>query len=94
MYNHVVLLKFAADTPPETVTSFTNALRALPSVIPEIRTYTVGSGMNPGNWDFGIAAGFDSAEGWQTYDNHAVHNEARLIIGPHVVERSAAQFWG
>lgn len=94
MYHHVVLLKFASDTPPETIESFTAALRALPAVIPEIRSYSVGSGINPGNWDFGITAGFDAAVDWAAYDNHPVHNEARTIIGPHVVDRSASQFWG
>ena len=94
MFNHVVLLKFAADTPSEIVERFTRALRALPEAISEIRTYSVGTGVHEGNWDFGIAAGFDSVEGWETYDAHPIHNEARTIIGPHIVDRSAAQFWG
>ena len=93
MFHHVVLLKFAGDTPAETVATFTDALRALPASIPEIRSYSVGSGVNDGNWSFGIAAAFDSPKGWATYDTHPVHNEARASIAAHIIDRSAAQFW-
>lgn len=89
--NHIVLLRWTADTTPERIAQFANALRNLPSVIPEIRTYVCGSGMHEGNWDFAISASFDDVAAWRVYDQHPVHNEARSIVASHTADRAAAQ---
>ena len=92
MIHHVVLLRFAEGIEPERVAEFTAALRALPAAIPEMRTSAVGTGMHEDNWDFGIAASFDTVEDWKVYDTHPAHNAARTIVAGHFVDRSAAQF--
>jgi Stress responsive A/B Barrel Domain len=89
--HHIVLLRWTADTEPELIERFTAALRALPAVIPEIKTYACGSGIHDGNWDFGITASFDDVAGWQTYDDHPVHNEARKLVATSIADRAAAQ---
>ena len=48
--------------------------------------------MHEGNWDFGIAASFDSVDDWKIYDTHPAHDAARMIVAGHFVDRSAAQF--
>ena len=92
MIHHVVLLRFAEGIEPGRVAEFTAALRALPDAIPVLRTYSVGTGMHEGNWDFGIAASFDSVDDWKIYDTHPAHDAARMIVAGHFVDRSAAQF--
>ena len=94
MIHHVVLLRFAEDIEPERVAEFTAALQGLPAAIPELRTYAVGTGLHEGNWDYGIAASFDSVEDWKVYDTHPAHNAARAIVAGRFLDRSAAQFAG
>jgi hypothetical protein len=93
MFHHVVLLRWVEGTELARIEEFTAALRALPAVIAEIKSYSCGSGVNVGNWDFGISASFDDPDGWATYDGHRVHNEARAIVAGCIADRSAAQFW-
>jgi Stress responsive A/B Barrel Domain len=49
------------------------ALRELPGLIPEIRSFKCGPdvGVNPGNWDFAVVAQFDSIDNQTIYrDQH------------------------
>ncbi len=94
MIHHVVLLRFDENIEAERIAEFTAALRALPAAIPELRSYAVGTGMHDGNWDFGIAAAFDSVDDWKVYDTHPAHDAARAIVAGRFVDRSAAQFSG
>jgi hypothetical protein len=51
----------------------TAALRELPRLIPEIRSFKCGPdvGVNPGNWDFAVVAQFDSIDNQTIYrDQH------------------------
>jgi hypothetical protein len=89
--NHIVLLRWTSDTEAERIECFTAALRALPAVIPEIRSYVCGSGVHEGNWDFAISAAFDDVEAWRTYDEHPTHNDARAIVADCIADRAAAQ---
>lgn len=89
--NHIVLLRWHPGIEPDRVAQFTDALRNLPSVIPQIRTYVCGAGIHDGNWDFGISASFDDVAAWRVYDEHPVHNEARAIVAAHTADRAAAQ---
>jgi hypothetical protein len=89
--NHTVLLRWTSDTEPERIERFTDALRALPAAIPEIRSYVCGSGIHEGNWDFAISASFDDVAGWRVYDGHPIHNEARALVADCIADRAAAQ---
>jgi hypothetical protein len=50
----------------------TAALCQLPGLIPEIRSFKCGPdvGVNPGNWDFAVAAEFDSIDDQTVYRDH------------------------
>lgn len=72
----------------------TEALRRLPTAIPELRDYRVGADadLTEGNWDFAVVADFDDADGWRTYTDHPAHREVAVRIRSMVVERAALQY--
>jgi hypothetical protein len=95
MLRHTVLLTLKADTPPETVSTIVEALRALPAQICCIREYEVGAdlGLRPDNATIAVAARFDDVDGYREYQNHPAH---LAVINTHIVpvrqSRTAAQF--
>lgn len=92
---HCIMLKFKPDTSQETLEAVVEALRALPSQIPQIRSYEVGLdlGYNEANFQLGIVSTFDSREDWQTYLDHPAHQAVvHEHIAPIVAERAALQF--
>ena len=95
MFRHVVMLRFAAGTPASHHQKVVDGLRALPPVIPEIRSYSVGAdaGLAEGNWDLVVVADFDDAAGWRHYTAHAAHQAVIAdLIRPVLAERAAVQF--
>jgi len=95
MLRHVVMFRWTEATTAEDVAAVEAALRLLPAVIPEIRSYTMGSdvGVNPGNFDFAVVADFDDEAGFVAYRDHPRH---RAVITERIsallAERSAVQF--
>ena len=72
------------------------ALDGLPPAVDSIRTYCHGADVGIStatNFDYGIVATFDDADGWRAYDTHPVHEAARSdVIRPWVADRSSVQF--
>ncbi|MEO6121506.1 MAG: Dabb family protein [Acidimicrobiales bacterium] len=94
MLRHTVLLRWRAGTAPDDVVAVTNGLRALPSVIEELRAYRVGSdaGLADGNWDFAVVADFDDAAGWRAYTDHPAHQAVAVTVRAMAHERVAVQY--
>ena len=66
MLRHVVALTFTEKTPSAEIDAIAEALRALPSSIPAIRSYTVGRdlGLAPGTADLVVIGDFDDETGY------------------------------
>lgn len=95
MINHIVTFRWKPDTTPEYLDEIRAALATLPGLVPEIKTYRFGSDVGAsgqGNYDFAIAATFDSIEDWRAYDTNTDHEAVRAIIRPAVAERGMIQF--
>jgi hypothetical protein len=91
---HVVTLTFRDGTTTEQVDDIVFALGALPSVIPELRSYVVGPdlGRSDGSASLAIVADFDSWEGYEAYRDHPDHVAvATEMIVPVLSGRSVVQ---
>jgi hypothetical protein len=97
MFRHVALFRFTPESTPEQRQAMTDALRALPAQIPELRDYHVGpdAGLVDGNWDYAVVAECDDEAGWRAYTDHPAHQRALIdIIRPIMAERAAVQYEG
>ena len=95
MIHHVVLLTFVADATDEQRSAVIDGLRALPALVPEIRSYTVGFdlGLAPDNASLGIVAEFASVADYEVYRDHPAHQAViRDRISPIRAGRAAIQF--
>ena len=94
MVRHVVLLTFVEGTSPAEVAAIAEALRGLPSQIPELRSYVVGVDLDlaDDNADLVVVADADDVDGYVAYRDHPEHQ--RIIaemIRPILASRTAAQ---
>lgn len=68
-------------------------LAKLPGLIPEIRSYEFGPGLNPGNKDFALVADFDDDESFVTYRDHPAHQAfIAAFVTPIVADLARAQY--
>ncbi|MGW0485562.1 Dabb family protein [Nonomuraea sp. NPDC003214] len=83
MIRHIVLFTWTEDATLAQKAGVLTALRGLPGVIPQIRSYTVGmdAGINQGNHEFAVVADFDSEDDYVTYRDHPEHQK---VIAHHV----------
>ncbi len=92
---HVVLFRFHEGTDPGAVDAMADALRHLPSLIPQVATYSVGPdlGLSDGSWDFAVSARFATVEDFNTYRHHPEHQSVLTeLIEPICAERRSVQF--
>ena len=95
MIRHVVLFRWTADATAEQKQRVAAELRRLPSVVPSLRAYHLGTdlGINPGNFEFAVAADFDDADGYLAYRDHPEHRAiVAEFIQPVVADRAAVQY--
>jgi Stress responsive A/B Barrel Domain len=95
MIRHVVLFRWTAEATAEQKRRVAAELRRLPSVVPSLRAYHLGTdlGLNPGNFEFAVAADFDDADGYVAYRDHPEHRAiVAEFIQPVVAERAAVQY--
>jgi hypothetical protein len=83
MIRHVVMFTWTREATDEQKAAVVTELGKLPGVIPEIRSYTVGSdaGINQGNHEFGVVADFDNVDDYLAYRDHPQHQK---VIAEHV----------
>ena len=94
MFRHVVLLRWKPEATPEQRAAVETGLAALPGLIPEISTYTIGTDahVNEGNYDLVVVADFDDVDGYLVYRDHPDHQAViREHVAPILAERAAIQ---
>lgn len=95
MIRHVVVFRFTAEATPEQKRRMAEELARLPALVPSVRAYRIGPdvGINEGNFDFGVVADFDDAEGYVAYRDHPEHRKiVEEFIRPIRGDRAAIQF--
>ena len=95
MIRHVVMFRWATDATQEQKQRVAAELSRLPALVPSLRAYRFGAdlGLNPGNFDFAVAADFDDAEGYLAYRDHPEHRAMiSQFILPVATQRAAVQY--
>lgn len=94
MLHHVVLMSFDEDAGEDHLRSVVEALHELPSLVPGIEEYRVGTdlGLAEGNARLCVVATFRDEDAWATYRDHPAHRRViEELIAPHLVARNAVQ---
>ena len=98
MFHHTVLFRWQDGVGGDAVRALTDALRALPSVLPCIRSYAVGPDLGLSGdqaWDFAVTASFDDKAAWDEYMADPEHDRIRSdLLRPILAERAVVQFEG
>jgi hypothetical protein len=97
MIRHVVTWKLNSTEESAKIAdaaTITAALAALPAVISEIKSLTVGPNLAypDANWDLALVADYDDLDGLEAYQTHPEHLKAVAVIKPLVAQRAAADF--
>lgn len=95
MFRHVVLFRWQEGTEPEEAAAALDEVRRLPSLIPEIRGYSVGEDARvaEGTLDAVVVADFDDETGYRTYAQHPEHvRVVQECLRPLLAERAAVQY--
>ena len=95
MIRHVVLFRWTAEATAEQKRRVAEELFRLPALVPSLRDYRLGAnlGINPGTFDFAVAADFDDVDGYMAYRDHPAHRAVVTeFIQPIVTERAAVQY--
>jgi Stress responsive A/B Barrel Domain len=95
MIRHVVLVRWTEETTELQKQRVAAEIARLPSLVPSLRAFRIGSdvGIDPGNFDFAVAADFDDVDGYLAYRNHPEHRAMiSQFILPVVAQRVAVQY--
>ena len=95
MLHHVVTFQLKPDAPADQVERIAEAVYALGTTLPEVRTVAVGRdlALREGNASFAIAAQFDDVDGFKVHADHPEHVRIiKELIGPFIESRSPVQF--
>jgi len=95
MIRHVVLFRWTPEATAEQKQRVAAELSRLPALVPSLRDYRIGAslGVNPGTFDFAVAADFDDVDGYLAYRDHPEHQAiVTEFIQPIVTERAAVQY--
>jgi hypothetical protein len=78
----------------ESFTALAQALGALPAVIPEIHSLSIGQDLDEtdGNWDAVLVVDYASTADLATYQSHPEHVKAAAIVRAHTGERAVVDF--
>lgn len=95
MVKHIVTFQFEGS-PAERLAvaqSFRDALNALPSQIPQLKSIEVGINENPAeSWDLVLIAQAETLEDVAAYSAHPAHVAAVQIIAPHKKARACVDY--
>lgn len=92
---HVVMFRWRPGVTSDEIEALRSALAGLPAAVDSIASYEFGTdlGINEGNADFVVVAGFASEADYLTYRDHPDHRRVITeIILPLITERVAVQF--
>lgn len=90
---HMALFTWNPGTTAEQVAALCDGLAAIPSRIPEIRSYRFGSDLGlGGNGQVAVVADFDDADGYRAYARHPDHQRVIAeMVAPIRADRLAVQ---
>jgi hypothetical protein len=94
MLRHIVLFRWNEQATQERRQEVLDGLAALPDQVPHIRAFRFGAdaGLSQGNFDLGVVADFDDADGYDAYAKHPAHVMlVTEVIRPVIAERAAVQ---
>jgi hypothetical protein len=95
MFRHVVLMRWKADATDAQRAAVVDGLQKLPDVIPELRSYSIGTDarVNEGNYDLAVVADCDDVDSYFVYRDHPDH---QAVIAEHIrpilADRAALQY--
>jgi len=95
MIRHSVMFTWKPEATDAQKKQVAAELSRLPSVVPSIRAYALGTdiGVNDGNWDFAVSGDFDDLDGYVAYRDDPTHQAIiKEHIQPLVATRAAVQF--
>ncbi|MCL1588503.1 MAG: Dabb family protein [Actinomycetia bacterium] len=95
MIRHVAVFRFKDNVTDAIVDEIDKTLATLPSIIPEIVSFSSGRNANitEGAWDYAVVSDFASPEDYLVYATDPQHVEmVKNLVGPHVLEASRTQF--
>lgn len=94
MIKHVVLFKFKANSSESRFSELEKQLKALPGLIPEIKSYEFGLDvMRSGrSYDFALVSAFEDIESLKRYQTHPAHVEVLGIVNELFDQIAAADF--
>jgi Stress responsive A/B Barrel Domain len=95
MLHHVVTFDLRSDAPAGQVDRICEAIGALATTLPEVRSLGCGAdlGLRDGNAGFGIAMTFDDVDAFRVYAEHPEHLRIiKELIGPSIDGRHPVQF--
>ena len=95
MIRHVVLFRWTPEATAEQKRRVAEELSRLPALVPSLRDYRIGAnlGVNPGTFDFAVAADFDDVDGYLAYRDHPEHRAiVEKFIRPIAAQRAAVQY--
>lgn len=94
---HVVLFKFKEGTPSSTINKVEEAFSALPSKIPQIKTYEWGLNNSPEGLDKGFThcffLTFESEADRAIYLPHPDHKAFGAVLTPHLEDVLVLDYW-
>ena len=94
---HVALFTWRPGTTDEQIQQLTDALKTLPALIPEIRSFRVGrdAGVSPGNDAYAVVAELDDLDAYRRYAADPHHREViDRLLKPILGTRHAVQLGG
>ena len=95
MIRHVALFRWTEEATEEQKQRVAAEVARLPALVPSLRAFHIGSdlGVNPGNFDFAVAADFDDVDGYLAYRDHPEHRAMiSQFILPVAAQRAAVQY--
>jgi hypothetical protein len=95
MIRHTVLFKWTGQATEEQKQAAHDQLATLPSLVPSVRAFALGTdaGLNQGNFEFAVTADFDDEAGYLAYRDDPGHRDiVTRFIAPILAERAAIQF--
>jgi hypothetical protein len=95
MIRHVAVFRFKDSATDIVIDEIDVTLATLPSIIPEIISFSSGRNANvtEGAWDYAVVSDFASPEDYLAYATNPQHMDmVKNLVGPHVLEASRTQF--
>jgi hypothetical protein len=95
MLHHVVTFHLSSDAPAGQAERICEAIDALASTLPEVRSAATGVdlGSREGNGSFAVVLTFDDVDAFAVYADHPEHQRIiKEMIAPHIDSRHPVQF--